>query len=104
MDWRASRRTWWDDLYTNIPGGSDAWFSTNVSTAVTSGETADFVVIFDKDKKPFRAWHASGGEKESDVGFASAEFVRQIEVLLHDNPKASFQPSAGSSALQMVPT
>jgi signal transduction histidine kinase len=89
---------WWDDLYTNIPGGSDAWFSTNVSTAVTSGETADFVVIFDKDKKPFRAWHASGGE-ESDVGFASAEFVRQIEVLLHDNPKGQFPAKRGVISL-----
>lgn len=89
---------WWDDLYASIPGGADAWFATNVSTAVTSSETADFAVILDKDMKPFRAWHKEGGE-ESDISFVSAAFVEQVSLLLLDNPMGQFPAKRGIISL-----
>jgi signal transduction histidine kinase len=76
----------WDDLYVHIPSDDDEWFESNVATAVESNKVLDFLLILDKDRKPFRGWNANGTGK-SDVSFVETGFLEQFNILFKDDPK-----------------
>ncbi|MFO1034614.1 MAG: histidine kinase dimerization/phospho-acceptor domain-containing protein [Hyphomicrobiales bacterium] len=86
---------WWDDLYSNVVGnGPDEWFTSNVSSTVSTNKTIDLSVILDENMKPFRVYHEVGSDV-SDPAFASEQFISQIGMMLKGDPQGQFPARRG---------
>jgi signal transduction histidine kinase/sensor domain CHASE-containing protein len=52
----AEDYSWWDDLHINVQSRNEAWYDSNLGTAVYPNKILDYLAILDSSVQPIVAW------------------------------------------------